>query len=55
MEIGDDVDASAVPAPENIVETRSGSVLLKHTILKSDHFPGTFTQFHGHVSAGVLK
>lgn len=29
------------PVPEQIVEHRTGSVLLKDTILKSDHFPGT--------------
>lgn len=28
------------PVPEHIVEHRTGSVLLKDTILKSDHFPG---------------
>lgn len=26
--------------PEDIVSQRRGEVLLKHTILKSDHFPG---------------
>ncbi len=25
---------------EEVVSTRSGDVLLRHTILKSDHFPG---------------
>ncbi len=25
--------------PEDVVSTRKGEVLLKHTILKSDHFP----------------
>ena len=28
------------PSPELIVTNRSGSVLLRNTILKSDHFPG---------------
>jgi hypothetical protein len=27
-------------SPEEVVATRSGDVLLRHTILKSDHFPG---------------
>ena len=33
--------ASPGPSPELIVTNRTGSVLLRNTILKSDHFPGT--------------
>lgn len=29
--------------PDHIVARRTGNVLIKHTILKSDHFPGIVT------------
>lgn len=29
--------------PDHIVARRTGNVLIKHTILKSDHFPGNIT------------
>ena len=32
--------AGGLPPPEEVVATRGGDVLLPHTILKSDHFPG---------------
>lgn len=33
-------DQSDVLSAEEVVARRSGDVLLRHTILKGDHFPG---------------
>ncbi len=33
---GDGVD------PDEVIATRSGDVLIKHTVLKADHFPSAF-------------
>ena len=39
----DDEGATVYPDPALIVDEREGDVLLKNTILKSDHFPGSNT------------
>ena len=33
-------ESASFPSPEAVVALRAGEVLIKHTILKSDHFPG---------------
>jgi hypothetical protein len=40
MAVGQLVAEDAALDPVKIVEGRNGAVLLKNTILKSDHFPG---------------
>lgn len=37
-EYGDPVEPAVLP--EKVVEERRGQILLRQTILKSDHFPG---------------
>jgi hypothetical protein len=51
--VNEEVEAST--NPEHIVATRNGAVLLKHTILKSDHFPGEKNVFFSsHVNVRAL-
>jgi hypothetical protein len=40
--------------PEDIVSQRRGEVLLKHTILKSDHFPGEAMHQSIHLRSGIF-
>lgn len=39
-----------LPAPEEVIAGRSGHVLIKHTVLKADHFPSE----HGHKLHALL-
>jgi hypothetical protein len=40
--------------PEDIVSQRRGEVLLKHTILKSDHFPGEALRESAQSRSGIF-
>lgn len=33
------LEGGAGPPPEDVIASRAGDVLLKHTVLKADHFP----------------
>ncbi len=35
----------ALAKPEDVVGNRNGDVLIKHTLLKADHFPGKRDQY----------
>ena len=36
---------SSLPSPEEVIANRGGDVLIKHTVLKADHFPSKLPCF----------
>lgn len=36
------------PDPEDVISSRAGDVLIKHTVLKADHFPSECVSLSGH-------